>query len=409
MRVRSRLVWLAAAAAGAIAFAATGTANLARDEYRRIARSRHAANGETELRLVNPAGSALTLHRAGAALDGAQAIPTTGEVWLPPGRYFVEAAAGDRRLLFPVEADPGARGPDPDGTWTVTLRRTADEPPPRLDEQAAPFVFVPSGYVTIGERRNPGQAHAVWVPAFHLAAFEVTNAEFRRFLADPQGYEDRSCWTDAGWSWKRGGWSEATARLAASHPRYARFGRDDQPVMLVNWHEANAFCRWLTRRLGRGRWLYRMPTEAEWEKAARGPDGFDYGLGMELSEPQAALYNWRKNPDAAVTVVGWPETRARYRPNRYGVYHASGNAREWTQTVFRHYTASRPYREDGRNADETAGMRVTRGGSWYSASAVRLQLSYREEFQPELSSDDLGFRVAAILGAGQGEDGGNGR
>jgi formylglycine-generating enzyme required for sulfatase activity len=47
-------------------------------------------------------------------------------------------------------------------------------------------------------------------------------------------------------------------------------------------------------------------------------------------------------------------------------------------------------------------MRVTRGGSWYSASAVRLQLAYREEFQPELSSDDLGFRIAAVLGAGAG-------
>ena len=168
--------------------------------------------------------------------------------------------------------------------------------------------------------------------------------------------------------------------------------------MLVTWHEANAYCRWLTRRLGGGRWLFRMPTEAEWEKAARGPDAFDYGLGMELSEPQALLYNWRKNPGAAVTLVGPGE--AGFRPNRYGVLHASGNAREWTQSVFRRYSAESPYRDDDRNADDADGMRVTRGGSWYSASAVRLRLAYREEFQPELSSDDLGFRVAAVFGAG---------
>ena len=67
--------------------------------------------------------------------------------------------------------------------------------------------------------------------------------------------------------------------------------------------------------------------------------------------------------------------------------------------MFRRYGAEGPYRDDDRNADDADGMRVTRGGSWYSASSVRLQLAYREEFQPELSSDDLGFRVAAFLGA----------
>jgi formylglycine-generating enzyme required for sulfatase activity len=99
-----------------------------------------------------------------------------------------------------------------------------------------------------------------------------------------------------------------------------------------------------------------------------------------------------------VTLVDRVASRQDYRPNRYGVFHASGNAREWTQSVFRPYNQARPYRNDDRNADDTEGLRVTRGGSWYSASAVRLQLAYREEFQPELSSDDLGFRVAALLG-----------
>jgi len=231
-------------------------------------------------------------------------------------------------------------------------------------------------------------------------AGRVTLAEYRRFLADPAGHADRANWTDAGWSWRSRSHSQATALLAPSDERFPRFGRDDLPVMLVTWYEANAYCRWLTRRLGGGRWLFRMPTEAEWEKAARGPDGFDYGLGMELSEPQADLYNWRKNPGAAVTLVGLEETRRQYRPNRFGVYHASGNAREWTQSVFRRYSSRQPWSEDDRNHDDTSGLRVTRGGSWYSASSVRLRLAYREEFQPELSSDDLGFRVAAFLGGG---------
>ena len=397
--MRNLLAVAAAVAAATALLVTTGAVSLARKELRRAARARRAQSGEVELRLVNPAGAALALHRAGGTLD--EAAPVTlaaSETWLPEGRYFVEATVGERHLFFPVTLDGSGEGPDEDGSWPVTVRRPAPESPPLLDERVPPFVFVPGGYFLMGDRQNPGQPHLVWVPSFHLAAFEVTNGEFRRFLADPRGFDDRSNWAEAGWRWKANGLSQPTARLAPEDPRYPRFGRDELPVMLVTWHEANAYCRWLTRRLGGGRWLFRMPTEAEWEKAARGPDGFDYGLGMELSEPQSPLYNWKKNPGAAVTLVGHGETP--FRPNRYGVSHASGNAREWTQSIFRRYNAQDPYRDDDRNTDDAAGMRVTRGGSWYSASAVRLQLAYREEFQPELSSDDLGFRIAAVLGAG---------
>jgi formylglycine-generating enzyme required for sulfatase activity len=400
--VRSRLGAALAVLAGLALLVAGGALPLARSEYRRLARSRHAARGETELRIVNPAGAAVSLHRAGRSLDEAAAVPMAGaSTWLPEGRYYVAAAIGERHHLFPVTLEGIGATPEQDGSWVVAVRRPSSEAPPLLDANVPEFVFVPGGYFVMGDRHNPGQTHAVWVHSFHLACFEVTNREFRAFLADPGGYDDRSNWTAEGWGWRAGGHSQATARLPPSDPRHPRFGRDDLPVMLVTWYEANAYCRWLTRRLGGGRWLFRMPTEAEWEKAARGPDAFDYGLGMELSAPQAALYNWGKNPGAAVTLVGAQDTRRGYRPNRYGVYHASGNAREWTQSVFRHYDAEQPYREDGRSLDDAPGQRVTRGGSWYSASAVRLQLAYREEFQPELSSDDLGFRVAAILGPGR--------
>ena len=354
--------------------------------------------------MVNPARADLFLHRAGDTLDTSVPVPMVGEeaTWLPAGRYYLEASLDGGRQRFPISVDPSHDPPEPDGAWPVTIRRTSLEAPSQLTPNVPPFVFIPGGYFVMGERDNPGQPHAVWVAPFHLAAFELTNGEYRQFLADAQGDADRANWTEAGWAWKTSHPSQATARLTPADPRYRRFGRDELPVMLVTWYEANAYCRWLTRRLGQGLWLFRMPTESEWEKAGRGPDGLDYGLGMELSEPQAGLYNWRKNPDAEVTLVGVAETRQRYATNRFGIYHASGNAREWTQSLFRHYNIERPYRNDDRNADEASGMRVTRGGSWYSASAVRLQLAYREEFQPELSSDDLGFRVAAVLGAGAG-------
>jgi formylglycine-generating enzyme required for sulfatase activity len=405
--VRRVLAAAAAIAAAAALLVVTGAASLARSELRRVARARHAARGETELRVVNPAGAAIELFRAGSSLEDAAplALPA-GETWLEAGRYFVQATLAEERLFFPVTLDGAGEAPDESGTWTLTVRRPVAESPPLLDASGPGFVRVPGGFFLMGDGQNPGQAHPVWVSSFHVAEFEVTNGEFRRFLADPQGFEGRSSWTEAGWRWKTSGLSQPTARLRPTDARYPRFGRDELPVVLVTWHEANAYCRWLTRRLGGGRWLFRMPTEAEWEKAARGPDAFDYGLGMELSEPQAALYNWRKNPGAEVTLVGPRE--GGYRANRYGVLHASGNAREWTQSVFRRYGAQNPYRDDERNTDDAEGLRVTRGGSWYSASAVRLRLAYREEFQPELSSDDLGFRIVAVLGAGPGDEGRSG-
>jgi formylglycine-generating enzyme required for sulfatase activity len=75
----------------------------------------------------------------------------------------------------------------------------------------------------------------------------------------------------------------------------------------------------------------------------------------------------------------------------------SGNVVEWTQSISRPYSRLRPYGDDDRNGEETKGLRVARGGSWYSASIALLYLPYRDSFQPELSNHDLGFRVVARL------------
>ena len=159
MTGRRLLVLAALVAAVAGVLAATGALAFLRAEQRRLARARRSARGETELRIVNPAGAAVSLQSAGRTLDEAAPLDIAAkEVWLPEGRYFVEASASGWRLLFPVSIDGTGQGPEPDGTWTVTVRPPASDTPPQLVAGAPGFAFVPGGNVTLGERAEPGPA-----------------------------------------------------------------------------------------------------------------------------------------------------------------------------------------------------------------------------------------------------------
>jgi formylglycine-generating enzyme required for sulfatase activity len=348
--------------------------------------------------LVNTylAGARLTLFKARKNLQDAVEIGGFNgtHAWVPRGDYFLRADLPDQPFFYPIPIAGYRRGPDAGGSFAVTIRTQAVGAPPRLFADLSEWVFIPSGNFLIGDRQNPREPHYVWLPAFYLGAFEVSNAEFRRFVLDPQGAADDTNWTEAGRKWKAQYPLQASALLTDSDADFKRFGQDDQPVTRVTWFEAAAYCHWLTKRFGQGRWLFSLPSEAEWEKAARGPDGFDYALSPSLSDVESKLYNWKKNPNAAETVIGIAASRARFQPNRYGAYHLSGNVVEWTQTAYRPSNRERPYADDdGRNRDDVAEARVARGGSWYSASIALLSVAYRDTFLPEVRHHDLGFRV----------------
>jgi formylglycine-generating enzyme required for sulfatase activity len=350
---------------------------------------------ETEIVISNPSGSPLSLFKSGASMDEDERIDSFDgkRIWLPNGNYFLRVDQEERTIFYPVSVIAYRGGPDEDGSLGVTVRRTPSQTPPRLFDHLPEFVYIPSGHFLIGDRLNLREPHYVWIGAFYIAPFEVTNEEFGLFL--DEGYADDSHWTDEGKRWRSKNASQASAVLKAADADRARFGQPDQPVTQVSWFEAAAFCRWMTKMKGGGRWIYALPSEAEWEKAARGPQSFDYGLGMKISDAEVSSYNWKKNPDAAVTVIGWRETRKKYEPNLYGLYHTSGNVAEWTETINRPYNRERPYRDDDRNHESAAGLRVVRGGSWYSASIALLYLAYRDAFQAEHRSNERGFRIVA--------------
>jgi formylglycine-generating enzyme required for sulfatase activity len=137
----------------------------------------------------------------------------------------------------------------------------------RVNDGHGDYVFVPAGEFLMGdnyEEGNPreGPAHPVYLDSYYIGADEVTNAEYARFI-DDEGYEDRAYWTAGGFG------SFAVPRYwnDPAHRGGGIPGNEQFPVCGVNWFEANAFCAWLSAKTGE---TYRLPTEAEWEKAARG-------------------------------------------------------------------------------------------------------------------------------------------
>ena len=368
--------------------------------YRSSAREEqlHYEREETDVIVTNLAGANYILYKASSDLQSASAttpIPVKGQ-WLPRANYFLKVVQNGKSTYYPISIFSYRAGPDKDGAFIVTIRPLPTQTPARLMPNLPEFAFIPSGHFLFGDHLRPSEPHYVWIPAYFISPFEVTNAEFKQFIDDPSGYNNDANWTAAGRNWKAQNRSHATAQLTSADADFKRFGQPDKPVAQVNWFEANAFCHWLTQKLGNGRFIYALPSEAEWEKAARGPDNFDYGLGMNISDDQVKLYNWKKNPGAEVTVIGWDETQRSYQPNRYGLYHMTGNVTEWTQSLYRTYNRQHPYiDDDDRNDDDMQGERVLRGGSWYTASIAVLYIPYRENFRPEVETPYLGFRVVA--------------
>lgn len=394
-----RKLYLATIIAGAIVFVmgAFLAARYFRDER---AEKLHFDGQETKLTVVNLTTAPVRLFKAGARLENAAAVPDfDGQMkWRSPGNYYLEVVLNPHSLFYPIPITGYRRGPDNDGSFGITIRSTTQDMPTTFRPGMSEWSFIPSGNFLIGDRRNPREPHYIWLPAFYVSAFEVSNAEFRQFWLDPQGYADDENWPAAGRRWKSENKSNATALFDAGNQEFKRFGQEDQPVTWVTWYEAAAYCKWLTRKFGRGRWLFSLPSEAEWEKVARGPDSFDFALGQSLSDQESNLYNWKKNPGVPETVIGVAETKSRFRPNRYGVFHLSGNVVEWTQTINRPFNRDKPcLDDDGRNREDLTEARVARGGSWYSASIALLSIAYRDSFQPEVRHHDLGFRVIARI------------
>lgn len=221
---------------------------------------------------------------------------------------------------------------------------------------AVQTVDVPAGSFTMGsDTGGPDSkpAHKVDVPAFQMDKFEVTNSAFKAFVDATSYKTDAEKTGDKPWS------------------AYAA-GKDNHPVVKVSWNDATAYCKWAGERL---------PTEAEWEKAARGTDGRSYPWGNDWDPKKV---NGKDSGIRGTTAVGsYPDGAS-----QVGVMDMGGNVWEWTSTTADHYpgntTQSKLYGKD---------QYVVRGGGWFD---VKDQIAsyYRNSATATTANDDLGFRCA---------------
>jgi sulfatase modifying factor 1 len=219
---------------------------------------------------------------------------------------------------------------------------------------------IPEGWFMMGcdaGRDDEKPAHRVWVDAFELAAFQTTNSEYVCFLQDTR-HPAPSLWDDPS------------------------FHNPEQPVVAVSWFDAVAYCKWLSRILGKN---YRLPTEAEWERAARGGaegETFPWGNCAPEVLPDY-LSRWKSGPEP----VGL------YAPNPYGLYNLGDNVHEWCADWYdAGYYADSPERNP--QGPVSGNRRASRGGSWRHHIKVT-RTAARSSIPPEFKYADYGFRVAA--------------
>jgi formylglycine-generating enzyme required for sulfatase activity len=266
---------------------------------------------------------------------------------------FLIGCAGFYSLGQPVKNNQGVKPQAPsDSAKTDTLAQldTFFVPPDTM-------VLIPGGEYVIGDDQGfPDQrpAHKVKLRSFFIDIHEVTNAQYKVFL-EATGHRLPLFWNDSS------------------------YNKPHLPVSGVSWDDALAYCRWAGKRL---------PTEAEWEAAARGGlAGENYPWEGAIKEEKA---NYRANLDKKPEGI---KSIGQYPPNGYGLYDMAGNVYEWCTD----YYSPNIYADSSKWYNPTGGedgkARVIRGGCW-NYGAEFLKCAYRNFAAPEMRFNNLGFRGA---------------
>lgn len=200
---------------------------------------------------------------------------------------------------------------------------------------------------------NEHPEHKINVKEFHMDKFEVTNKDYQEFVAATKHRAPSY--------WEKG-----------SHPP----NMSENPVSMISWFDARAYCKWKDKRL---------PTEAEWERAARGKDGRKFPWGNDFDLKKLNTMGIHGGTTPVGTFMGGKSP--------YGLFDMAGNVQEWTLDSYKAYSGN-----DYKDNDFGEKFKVVRGGGWggigHYASEVYVRTAYRNYAPPGGTYDDVGFRCA---------------
>lgn len=250
------------------------------------------------------------------------------------------------------------------------------------------FIEIPAGSFTMGSadtdiyaRPDEQPQRTIDVPRFWIAHTETTNEQFRLFI-EAGGYNQSNYWTENGWRWR--------TENGITSPRCWNdrlFNQPRQPVVCISWYEARAYTAWLRAATGMA---YYLPSEIEWEKAARGTDSRLYPWGNEDPDPSRAIYKSGEQVLQPVEVGRYPSGAS-----PYGVLDMGGNVWEFTRSQYDETAYTRAYQieDPAANAGITPNQRIViRGGSWNNQAPV-LRTTTRDKVQAFSHYDGVGFRL----------------
>jgi len=241
------------------------------------------------------------------------------------------------------------------------------------------FVWLPGGCYRMGNLTpesfdlHPDEfpVHEVCLDGFWMGLFEVTNAQYRAFKTDHNSTSNKSHSLNGG----------------------------QQPAVLVTWEDAKNFARWLSDQNG-GRYVFRLPTEAEWEYACRAGTTTKYYWGNEI-DPRYLNFSDKNDPSGASREDlddGFAVTASvgGFIPNAFGLYDMLGNVWEWCEDIYSKDAYKKHKRKNPRNKkpDEywQGDLRVARGGGWRALPGL-VRSAGRGGAAPKSTSLSLGFRL----------------